>query len=72
MPFDAVGFEGRDRPTPDRDPWGTLSLFLHKLVLFLLEAVFLGIMLIFIAYVVAVATGNGPRCVVQGPFQACR
>ena len=69
MPFDAAGFDGRDRPTSDRDPWGTVSLFLHKLVLFLLKAAFFGIMLIFVAHVVAVATGNG--CHVAANREIC-
>ena len=46
-------------------------MFLHKLVLFLTRAAFLGVVLIFVAYAVAVATGSRPECVVRGPFQAC-
>ena len=65
MPFDAANFNGRGRPAPDRDPWGTISLFL-------LEAAFLVVMLVFVAYVVAVATGGSPDCVVHVPSLACR
>ena len=72
MPFDAAGFDGRGRPPPDCDPWGELSLFLHKLVLFLVWAAFFGVMLVFAAYVVGVATGGSPDCVVHVPSLACR
>lgn len=72
MPFDAADFDGRGRPAPDHGRWEWLNNLLHRLALLLAWAVLLGVVLLIVACVVVVATGNRPECVIIDPFQACR
>lgn len=72
MPFDAADSNWRDHPAPIPSRWEGLNNLLHSLALLATRTAVLGIMLIFVAYVVAVATGGSPDCVVHVPSLACR
>ena len=72
MPFDAAGFDGRDRPERDRSRWERLNNALHRLALLLAWAALAGVLLLIVACVAVLATGNRPECVILDPFGVCR
>ena len=72
MPFDAAGFDWRDRPEKDHSRWERLNNALHRLALLLVRAALVGVVLTYVACGIAIATGNRPECVIFDPFQACR